>query len=563
MLRELHIINYAIIDEVSLEFSEGLNIITGETGAGKSILIDALSVILGGRSSPDLVREGKSEATLEARFDPLESAPSDLPSEEWLILKRVLSKSGKNKTYLNNSFVNVSTLKEIGRKLTEIHGQHEHHNLLSLEWQLHLLDAFGRLTPLREDYTRCYRSWSQLQEEQRSLQKLESEGRQKQSFLEYQLSEIREAAFQPGEEETLEREEKTLQNWEAILSTAEKAYALLAGEEAMLNQLDEIGNAVKKLQELTDDASDEIGLWETSKIQLKELSVLLRNRTDQMEYDPARLGEIRERLYLMQKLKKKYGRSFEELLKFQKELEEELSKISGCEAELIAIQKHLDKTEKTLSEKAKNLSRERNKIKAKLEAKVKEELFQLGMERTQFEAQLTEKALSEDGSDKIEYLIALPGEIPHSLASVASGGELSRIMLALKVVLTEVDPVGVLIFDEVDAGIGGAVAEKVGKRLSKLASSHQVLCITHLPQIARFADHHYFVEKRDSGGRVITSIKELSTGERVHELARMLGGATITPITLRHAEEMIGIHSPKGETILSQQTRQSKGGHSK
>ena len=174
MLRELHIINYAIIDEVSLEFSEGLNIITGETGAGKSILIDALSVILGGRSSPDLVREGKSESTLEARFDPLESAPSDPPSEEWLILKRVLSKSGKNKTYLNNSFVNVSTLKDIGRKLTEIHGQHEHHNLLSLEWQLHLLDAFGRLTPQREDYAQCYRTKSQLQEEQRSLRKLES-----------------------------------------------------------------------------------------------------------------------------------------------------------------------------------------------------------------------------------------------------------------------------------------------------------------------------------------------------------------------------------------------------
>lgn len=562
MLRELRVQNYAIIDNVSLEFSEGLNIITGETGAGKSILIDALSVILGGRSSPEVIREGRSEAILEARFDPIKSLPQGLPDEDWLILKRVLSKSGKNKTYLNDSFVTVATLKEIGGKLTEIHGQHEHHNLLSLEWQLDLLDAFGQLTRQREEYRQLHQAWSHLLEEKISLEKLESEGKEKQAFLEYQLSEIREAKLQSGEEENLEREEKTLRNWEAVLSAAEKAYSLLAGEEAILNQLDDAGSALRTLQELTDAAPEEIALWETSKIQLKELSGLLRDRLSDMEYDPARLGEVTGRLYLIQKLKKKYGRSVEALLTLQDELEGELSRISGCEAQLLEIKNKLQQTEKALLDKASRLSKERNKIKKKLEEKVKEELSHVGMERTIFEVRIAQTGLSNNGMDRIEFLIALPGEVRQPLGAVASGGELSRIMLALKVVLAEIDPVGVLIFDEVDAGIGGAVAEMVGKRLLKLAASHQVFCITHLPQIARFANHHYFVEKGESGGRVTTSIRKLSGEERIRELARMLGGATITAITLRHAEEMIGLQS-QGQAKPSPQTKQSRKGHSK
>lgn len=558
MLRELRIQNYAIISEVSLEFSEGLNVITGETGAGKSILIDALSVLLGGRSSPDVIREGAGETVLEARFDPVDSPLlHDFPSNEWLILKRVLSKSGKSRAYLNDSFVNVSVLKEIGQKLTEIHGQHEHHNLINVEWQLDLLDAFGQLSDQKSLYEGSYRTCHQLLQEQKALQTLQTEGKQKQAFLEYQLSEIKNAKLQPGEDETLEREEKTLRNWERFLSAAERAYSLLSDEGAILGQLEEVGNAIKEVHEIANDASQEMQLWETSKIQLKELSAILRNRLGAMEYDPNRLQEVTERLFLIQKLKKKYGQSVEDLLQLQAQLEIDLSRITNGDAELLAIGRKILEAEKEVKAKGESLSQARLKAKVKLETKIQEELHLLGMERTRFKIAQERKVPSEDGIDAVEFLIALPGEVPQGLGKIASGGELSRIMLALKVVLAEVDPVGALIFDEIDAGIGGGVAEKVGMRLSELSKTHQVFCITHLPQIARFADRHYFVEKVNSGNRVITSAKSLSREGRVHELARMLGGITITPITLQHAEEMIEQKSPRNVMPL-RQTKQSR-----
>lgn len=559
MLRELRIQNYAIISEASLEFSEGLNIITGETGAGKSILIDALSTLLGGRSSPEVIREGTGEAVLEARFDPIDfPLLSEFPSSEWLVLKRILSRSAKNRTYLNHSFATVSTLKEVGQRLTEIHGQHEHHNLINLDWQLNLLDAFGSLSEQRKEVEGGYRNWSQLLQERTALQKRGSEGKQKQAFLEYQLSEIKSANLQLGEEEALEKEEKTLKNWEAFLSAAEKSYALLSEEGGLLNRLDETGDAIDRLNQITNDASVEMELWESAKINLKELSTLLRNRLNLLEYDPHRLEEVTERLYLIQKLKKKYGLSVQEILQFQSQLEIDLSNITHCESELAETERKIQQAEKDLGEKATALSRARLGAKTKLEEKVQEELYSLGMEKNRFQISSDRKSLSEDGIDRIEFLIALPGEAPQSLAKIASGGELSRIMLALKVILAEVDPVEVLIFDEVDAGIGGGVAEKVGKRLSRLSKNHQVFCITHLPQIAQFADHHYFVEKLDSGNRVSTSVKKLSKESRVQEVARMLGGVTITPITLRHAEEMIDRMSSQEETRSLRQIKRRR-----
>lgn len=564
MLRELRIQNYAIISEVSLEFSEGLNIITGETGAGKSILIDALSTLLGGRSSPDVIREGTAEAVLEARFDPV-GAPllSEFPPSEWLILKRILSRFGKSRTYLNNSFANVTILKEVGQRLTEIHGQHEHHNLIDLGWQLNLLDAFGSLSETRKKYESGYSTWSQLLQERGALQKLRSEGKQKQALLEYQLSEIKSANLQVGEEEALEKEEHTLKNWEAFLSATEKSYALLSEEGGILHRLDEIGDAINKLNQIANDASEEVQLWENSKINLKELSTFLRNRLNALEYNPHRLQEVTERLYLIQKLKKKYGLSLQEILQLQSRLEIELSTIADSETQLAEIEQRIQQTEKDLTEKANALSRARLKAKTKLEEKVQEELHGLGMERTRFQIFCERKLLSQDGIDRIEFLIALSGETPQSLGKIASGGELSRIMLALKVILAEVDPVEVLVFDEVDAGIGGGVAERVGKRLSKLSKTHQVFCITHLPQIAQFADHHYFVGKYDTENRVTTSVKKLSKEGRVYELARMLGGMTITPITLRHAEEMIDRRRSEEETIPPQQIKQLRKGRSK
>jgi DNA repair protein RecN (Recombination protein N) len=566
MIRELYVQNYAIIEEVSLLFEGGFNVITGETGAGKSILVGALSLVLGGRSSAEEIRSGKDEALLQARFDPIESQaeedPDELDSDEIdpdaIILKRVLSKSGKNRIYCNGSLANLSTLKQVGQKLAEIHGQHEHHNLIDLDWQLHLLDGFGRLWSDRSRYKVEYQAWFQLQNERAELEKKYSEGKNREALLKYQLSEILEIKLQPHEEEALQKEEKLLKSWDAILSLTQKAYSLLSDEGAVLSQLDEIGTALQDLHALTDHPAPEIELWETSKIHLREVALSLRARLDGGEYNPERLNEVTERLYKIQKLKKKYGLTLGGLLDYQQQLESDLSGISNAEIHFEEIEAKIASIRKRLQSQAEFLSQKRFEVKTKLEKKVKEELNLLGMEKTRFEISFRDVPLSENGVDRIEFLIALPGEMPQGLEKIASGGELSRLMLALKVVLAEVDPVPTLVFDEVDAGIGGSVAERVGRRLSRLAESHQVFCITHLPQIACFADHHFYVEKNFIGDRVVTSIKELSKAEKVQELARMLGGVTITPITLRHAEEMIALKKNTDESTPPRQTKKTK-----
>ncbi len=544
MLREIHIKDYAIIDEMTLPFSEGFHIITGETGAGKSILVDALSIIFGGKSSQDEIRHGSEEAVLEARFDPTAHShgglPLDDPSVDTLILKRVLSRSGKNRAYLNGALANLSALKEIGRNFAEIHGQHEHHNLIDLDWQRNLLDAFGQLVSERSRFDANYRIWRQLLRERSDLERLASERKRQEELLQYQLSEISDARLHPGEDEALEQEERILKNWEIVVSMAQKGYAILSEEEgAILSRLDEVGGFIENIDEATADAGQEKELWETSKVHLKELAALLRKRLHGVDCDPNRLQAVEERLFVIRILKKKYGSSIEAILSYRKKLEADLARISEDDTRLREIKFQFDQTGIKCQEEAEALSKKREEIKARLERRVKEELDLLGMEKTHFEIALVKKPLSENGIDQVEFMVALPGEKPKGLILIASGGELSRMMLALKVVLAEVDPVPTLVFDEIDAGIGGGISEMVGKRLLKLSKNHQVFCITHLPQIACFADHHYFVEKMYTEGRTSASVRELTKEERVQELARMLGGVTITPITLRHAEEMI------------------------
>ncbi len=548
MLRELHIKNYAIIDEVALPLSEGFNVITGETGAGKSILVEALSLILGERSSLEGVRHGANEAVLEAAFDPLPSkenpndtlsADAPLDPDDDLILKRVLNKSGKNRVYLNGAMATLSALKQTGQKLVEIHGQQGQHLLTDLDQQGLLLDAFCRLSEERGRFASDFKHWSQLRQELESLERQATETKQKQSILAYQLSELQEASLSIDEEKHLEQEEHTLKNWEAVLGMSQRAYAQISDEGALLSQLDLCGNEIRALNEITDDAASELALWEQSKIHLKELMALLRNRCHDVEYQPERLETVSTRLYQIQQLKKKYHRSLEEIIDYQQQLEKELSEFDENENRHQELSALIETTEKALLSAAEGLSAKRKKGRVQLAKKVKEALDTLGMEKTSFHIAQEPVPLSESGLDQIEFLIALPGETPQGLGKIASGGELSRIMLALKVVLAEVDPVPTLVFDEVDAGVGGGIAERIGRRLSKLAEKHQVLCITHLPQIAALADHHYFVAKNVSDDRVSTSIKALNQNERVEELARMLGGVNITDLTRRHAEEMM------------------------
>jgi len=558
MIRELHIRNYTIVDEVSLELSDGFNVITGETGAGKSILVGALSLVLGERASPDGVRLGSKEALLEAAFDPFPppesamsscsdtvSSPDDQESspdlgQEVLILKRVLSDTGRSRAYINGAMATLSTLKARGQRLVEVHGQQGQQHLPDRKWQRVLLDAFGALSHLQAEYGEAYGEWSQLIQEKEALETKIAEAEKQASFLSFQLGEIREARLDTEEEAGLEKEEHPLKHWEAMLSTVQGAYSQLSDEGGLLSQLDETGQAIHKLHNITDDASPEITLWEQSKIHLKELSALLRSRFQDEAYLPERLEEITSRLYVIHQLKRKYQRSVPELLIYQQTLENELSAFSANEMRRDEIEEALKSAKAWLFSAAESLSRGRAESSIKLQSRVKAELDALGMEKTAFHIRLNRTDPGLSGMDKIEFMIALPGEVPRELDKIASGGELSRLMLALKVVLAEVDPVPTLLFDEIDAGVGGGIAERVGRRLFALSSHHQVLCITHLPQIASLADHHYFVEKKKQGGRIVTGIRELSYPERIEELARMLGGVTITDLTRRHAEEMIG-----------------------
>jgi len=539
MLRELHIKNYAIVEEVSLSLSNGFSVITGETGAGKSILVDALSLLLGERSSVDGLRQGAEEALLEGSFDPISTPSAEKSESDDLILKRILSKSGKNRAYINGAMTPLSTIKELAQKLVEIHGQQGHILLTDLDCQLDLLDAFCQHSADRVHYQSTYRQWKRWCTELEVLMRQSAEAERQKSMLEFQLSEIRDAKLSLNEEEELEREAEVMKNWESISEHTQNAYARLTDDEGILSGLNAVGTAVKDLHRITQEGTVEIDLWEQSQILLKELAGQLRARFNRAEFRPERLEEVSSRLYQIQRMKKKMQRSVAEILAHRQALEDALAAISGNETHGRELVEKIGVIEKELLRVAAALSVNRAKGRVHLKKKVKETLDTLGMEKTTFDISHRKIEFSINGTDQIEFLISLPGAPPQNLSKVASGGELSRIMLALKVALAEVDPVPTLVFDEIDAGIGGGIAERVGRRLSALSKKHQVLCITHLPQIASLADHHYFVEKKDSGGRVVTSIRALSKKERVDELARMLGGLKITSITRQHAEEMM------------------------
>lgn len=546
MLRELHIKNYAIIDEISLSLSEGFNVITGETGAGKSMLVGALSLILGERSSLEGIRKGSTQALIEASFDSISpesfsetGLDEDLLEDEAFIFKRVLSKTGKSRAYLNGSMTTLAQMKTLGQRLIEVHGQQGQHRLGDLNWQRTLVDSFAGLSNQAETYEECYHLWRALKDECEALKERIATSKMQSEDLRIQLSEIKDAALIFNEESNLKREECTLKQWESIQSIVHGLYGQLSDEGGLLSQLDIAGAALSDLNAITEDADSELNLLEQSRIQLKELSILVRARQQHEREAPERLEVLSARLFFIQGLMRKYQRAVPELLDFQKDLEKRLSGNSEETLRLSELTLELKKTETKLRAQAENLSKARVASCSALKKRVKDELARLGMEKTRFEIALDRTDLRLSGIDQVEFLIALPGEVLSGLAKIASGGELSRIMLALKVVLAEVDPVPTFLFDEVDAGVGGGIAERVGRRLLALSAGHQVLCITHLPQIAALADHHYFVEKKTLGDRIVTSVRTLSKEERIEELARMLGGLRITELTRRHAEEMI------------------------
>jgi DNA repair protein RecN (Recombination protein N) len=556
MLTDLIITNFAIIDRLHVTFGSGFNILTGETGAGKSIIIDAVGLLLGDRARPDLIRTGEETATVEALLDishqsglRRELAEAGFEEGDEMVIKRVVSRSGKNRIYLNGSLATLAQLQGWAGRLMNIYGQHEHQSLQRPDTHLFLLDRFAGLEEVLETYRRHYREARQLTERLKQLEEVERERQQRLDLLTYQSREIAEAALRSGEDEELTAERLRLQNVERLAAAARGGYDILYGEEGAVNERVEAVAAglegVAAVEPLLGQLAE---TTRSSLYALEDVAMQLRDYAGRLAFEPGRQNEVEERLALFARLKRKYAPTLEGIIEYQSSIDREIEDLSDLDAARTGVRKKLEEVRAKLVESGTVLSRLRREGGGELCRRVEAELKDLAMTRARFEVRRT--PLSEPGSrglDQGEFFLAPnPGEEPKPLARIASGGELSRIMLALKRAAPEGDTVSTLIFDEVDAGIGGVAATAVGEKLRDVASGRQVLCITHLPQVAAFADRHYRVEKREEDGRTITALTLLSGEERTREMARMLGGARVTERTLEHARELIDL---SGRTI--------------
>ncbi|MEC4890090.1 MAG: DNA repair protein RecN [Nitrospira sp.] len=554
MLTELRILNFAILEELSLQFEAGFTILTGETGAGKSLLIDAIALLVGGRASAEHIRHGQDEASLEAAFQIHDRHPllSRLrgqgvlgAADSQLIVRRVISRSGRNRVYLNGSMCSLHALEELGGTLVDIHGQHDQQSLLSPSTQLEVVDAFGGLQELRGRYRQAYDAWKSLCEERDGVSALMQERAGREEFLRFQHAELEEAALQAGEDEALQQERRRLGASQRIGAlTAEVLDRLHADGQGVLVNLGLMERALGELTEIDAEMGDASRLAIEARVILKEVAGQVRDYAERLDADPARLAAIEDRLSLIQKLKKKYGGTIEAALELHQRIKRELEGLEGSDARLEQLGRRIEQQNAELRMLAEQLSQKRTDVAKRMTKVVRHELGELRMGQTVFEVQVHSEdgqgSLGPDGIDQVEFLLsANAGEPPKALSKVASGGELSRVMLALKTVLAERDHVPVLIFDEIDTGVGGAVAAAIGKRLRGLGRYHQVFCITHLPQVASAAHHHLCVEKAPRAGRTVTTVRALEGSDREHEIARMLGGATITKKVRETAAELI------------------------
>ncbi len=557
MLTELRIRNFAIIEEVGLEFAEGFTVLTGETGAGKSILVDAVDLLIGGRGSADLIRTGAEEAEVSGVLALKEEGAvafflreQDLlnPGETELILRRILSRSGRNRVYVNGRLAPLAVLQSLRGLLVDIHGQHDQQSLFRPAVHLDLLDGYGGLTEARAAYTRAFETFRSLEARLRERERTGADCQAREDLLRYQVEEIAGAHLQPGEDRTLERERLLLSQSRKLAELVQATYRPLYEEEpSILDGLRALAGPIKELSAIDAELAGDRERFEEASAQLSDIAQRLRDYRDKLEFDPARLDKIEERLDLVRKLVKKYGGSLEEVIKHGEAAAQELRALENLEADLTTLGAEVADARKQAVALAQALSKKRAKAAGELEKRLEKELKVLQMERARVRIPLEQSAgaegpeLTATGIDRVEFLFSANlGEPPQPLARIASGGELSRVMLALKTVLAREDRVPVLVFDEVDAGIGGAVSEVVGKRLRELAErGHQVFCITHLAPIAAQAQRHFAVTKTTKGGRTVTQVTPLDAAGRVEEVARMLGGATITPKIRATAAEML------------------------
>lgn len=554
MLRELLISNFALFDQLQLEFAPGFIVFTGETGAGKSLVVDALALLLGGRAVGEQIRRDAEEASLEAVF----SVSTTLVVQNWLtsldlvtsdrdelLIRRVLSRSGKNRAYINGTATPLHRLQELGQLLLDIHGQHDQQSLLVPRVQLDLVDAFGGLVPIRGDYETAFRLWKTQQEELDGLREHSKNRASREEFLQFESAELTNAQLIAGEEDVLLQEYRRLQNSETLSDLSNQAYALLYEQESsILSHLQNLTRVIQELKNIDPAAKPWSDMVEGASAQMEELAHTCRDYREGIEHDPQRLGAIDERLALLQRLKKKYHETLDGLIEKRDTIMTELSQLSDLDHHLEALEERVKCSLQEALKKANALSVARKKVAQNLQQRVMKELADLKMEHTRFQVQFgefsVESPMSGTGMDRVEYLFcANPGEPLQPLGRVASGGELSRLMLAMKTVLADVDQVPVLVFDEIDTGVGGDVAAVMGQRLLALGLSHQVFCLTHLPQIASQGMQHFRVEKVVDHNRTTTSVVPLDPAERKNEIARMLGGDQPTDTVKKAASEML------------------------
>jgi DNA repair protein RecN (Recombination protein N) len=563
MLKELSIRNFAIIDDLRITFASGLTVLTGETGAGKSIIINAVNLILGSRASTEMIRTGADAAELEALFDIRpDSGPGRAASEmgydliDGLLVRRVISCTEGNRVYINGRLATLQVLSALTENLASISGQHAHQGLLKEDQHLLILDEFGGLLPQRATVAALYHGILPQLKRLKDLTERQSHQAQTNEMLKFQIQEIEAAAIQPGEDQDLEQERLRLKN-AGVLHGAVSAgiERLYGGSGSVIEQLTEIRRSMEKMGRIDPLLNPQSEACADAIYRIEDIVERLRAYLRSVEINEGRLETVEARLDCLHRLKRKYGGSLEGIREKHARSVSELAAIENIGADLEAVRIRLNELHGELAKQAGVLSKKRHEAAKRFQAEVAAELATLKMTGTVFGIRLTSPpaepqsetyltvnscAVSDTGMDRAVFSIAPNvGEALKPLAAIASGGELSRVVLALKSILAQSESVATIVFDEVDAGIGGAVAEVVGRKLADLARHHQVICITHLPQIAKFGSHHFRISKQVVDGRTCTTIRLLSADERTREVARMLGGEKITRITLDHARELL------------------------
>ncbi|MTH52345.1 DNA repair protein RecN [Bacillus mangrovi] len=569
MLAELSIKNFAIIEAITVSFEKGLTVLTGETGAGKSIIIDAIHLLAGGRGSSEFVRYGESKAELEGLFllennrhpclERCEEFGIDA-SDGMVVLRRDISSNGKSICRVNGKLVTIAVLREVGRMLIDIHGQHDNQELMDEEHHQFLLDQYGasKTVPALEAYRELYGKYSALRKKIRQLSDNEQEIAHRLDLIQFQLNEIEEAGLEPDEDLKLQEERKEISNFEKIFEALQNAYNALNGEQRGLDwtghamsSLEDVASINETLKTMSENASNSFYI-------LEDLSFQLRSQLDELEYDPERLNFIEGRLNEISHLKRKYGSTVEEILTYSAKIEEEIETLTNRESHVHNMKSELASLFKDMKIEAENVTAVRKQAAKKLSSDIHRELKELYMDKSSFDVVFGRRQGSKDdpeldgekvkftsdGADLIEFYISTnPGEPLKPLSRTASGGELSRIMLALKSIFSRHQGVTSIIFDEVDTGVSGRVAQSIAEKIYRVSVGSQVLCITHLPQVAAMADTHLFISKDTKKGRTKTSVKPLSDDEKIREIGRMIAGVEVTDLTKEHAKELLSLAS--------------------